>query len=91
MVKVAATELRNASTETLNRVQYRGERVIVERRGKAVAAIVPVEDVALLEALEDRIDLATARKALKEPGSKSLEDVRAARTRSQKNQRSRGP
>jgi prevent-host-death family protein len=78
MVKVAATELRNASTETLNRVQYRGERVIVERHGKAVAAIVPVDDLALLEALEDRIDLAAARKALKEPGSKSLEDVRAA-------------
>ena len=46
---------------------------------KAVlAAIVTVDDLELLEALEDRIDLAAARKALKAPGSQSLKDVRAA-------------
>ena len=78
MVKVATTELRNASTETLSRVQYQGERVIVERHGKAVAAIVSVDDLRLLEALEDRIDLTAARKALKESGSKSLREIRAA-------------
>ena len=78
MTKVATTELRNASAETLNRVQYQGERVLVERHGKAVAAIVSVRDLEILEALEDRLDLDAARKALKEPGSKSLKDVRAA-------------
>ena len=36
------------------------------RRGKAVAAIVSLEDVELLEALEDRIDLENARAALTE-------------------------
>ena len=41
------------------------ERVILARRGKAVAAIVSLEDVELLEALEDKIDgLENARAAL---------------------------
>jgi hypothetical protein len=36
--------------------------------GKSIAAIVSVEDLELLQALEDRIDLAAARKALKSRG-----------------------
>jgi prevent-host-death family protein len=59
----------------LNRVRYQGERVVVERRGKGVAALVPVEDLELLQALEDRIDLAAARKALREPGRIPWEKV----------------
>jgi mRNA interferase RelE/StbE len=60
----------------LNRVRYQGERVVVERRGKGVAALVPVEDLELLQALEDRIDLAAARKALREPGRIPWEKVK---------------
>jgi prevent-host-death family protein len=77
MTTVATTELRNAANETLNRVRYQGERVVVQRHGKPVAAIISMEDLRVLEALEDRIDLAAARKALREPGSKSLKAVRA--------------
>ena len=40
-----------------------------QRRGKNVAALVPVDDLAILEALEDRLDLEAARQALKERGS----------------------
>jgi prevent-host-death family protein len=58
--------VRRELAETLNRVSYKGERVVVERRGKVVAAIVPVGDLELLEALEDRLDLEAARAALKE-------------------------
>ena len=47
-----------------NRAAYGKERVILARRGKAVAAIVSLEDVELLEALEDQIDLENARAAL---------------------------
>jgi hypothetical protein len=36
-----------------------------------------VEDLELLEALENRTDLAAARKALKEPGRRSWEKVKA--------------
>jgi PHD/YefM family antitoxin component YafN of YafNO toxin-antitoxin module len=50
----------------INRCAYRGERVALQRRGKTLAAIVPAEDLKLLEALEDRLDVEAARKALAE-------------------------
>jgi prevent-host-death family protein len=37
------------------------ERVVLTRGGKPVAAVVPVEDVAALEALEDELDAAELR------------------------------
>jgi len=52
-----------------NRVSLRGERVVVERRGKHLFALVPVEDVELLERLEEERDIRLARKAMKEKGA----------------------
>ena len=76
MTKRSVNDLRSDLAEILNRVAYEGERVVVERRGKGVAALVPVEDLELLLALEDRIDLAAARKALKVPGRIPWEKVK---------------
>ncbi len=78
MPKMAATALRSNVAETLNRVAYQGERIELERHGKAVAALVSIEDLELLEALENRIDLAAARRALKEPGRRNWNKVKAA-------------
>ena len=77
MSKMAATALRSNVADTLNRVAYQGERIELERHGKAVAALVSIEDLELLEALENRIDLAAARRALKEPGQRSWNKVKA--------------
>ena len=77
MSRMAATALRSHVAETLNRVAYQGERIELERHGKAVAALVSIEDLELLEALENRIDLAAARRALKEPGRRSWTKVKA--------------
>lgn len=66
MVRKPVSEARYDLAETLNRVRYKGERIVLHRRGKDVAALVPVEDLELLEELEDRIDLESAREALKE-------------------------
>ncbi len=63
---VSAAQVRERLAEVINRAAYGKERVILARRGKAVAAIVSLEDVELLEALEDRIDLENARAALTE-------------------------
>lgn len=52
----------------LNRVANRKERVIIRRRGKAVAVIVPIEDLALIEKMEDQREVEAARKALAEAG-----------------------
>ena len=65
--KLTASEARQNFSNILSRAEYRGERVIVHRGKKAVAAVVPIEDVELLERLEDEIDVAAARKALKDP------------------------
>ena len=77
MTKIAATAVRGAFADTINRVAYRGERIALERHGKTVAGLVSADDLALLEALEDRIDLAAARRALKEPGRRRWEQVKA--------------
>jgi len=66
MTRMPATEARNRFADIVNDVAFRGERVILQRHGKDIAAVVPIEDLALLEALEDKIDLDAARKALAE-------------------------
>ena len=76
MVRVTASALREKLGDTLNRVAYKGERIVLARRGRDVAALVPLEDLALLNELEDRIDLEAAREALEEPGSAPWEDVK---------------
>jgi prevent-host-death family protein len=63
-----ASKAREQFADIINRVSYRGERLVLERRGKRVAALVPVQDLDLLEALEDRLDVAAARAALAEKG-----------------------
>lgn len=71
------TEAREDFAEILNRVAYRKERLIISRRGKRLAAIVPMEDVELLEKLEERMDLESAAKALREPGAVSWRKIKA--------------
>ena len=78
MAHITASKVRKDFSDTVNRVAYGHERVVLQRRGKEIAAVVPIEDLKLLEALEDRIDLADARAALadvKKKGAKSLQAV----------------
>ena len=70
MVKVEATAARNGFSDLINQVRYGAGRVLIERRGKDVAALIPVEDLRLLELLEDTIDIEVARKALANPKNK---------------------
>jgi prevent-host-death family protein len=53
MTKVSTVELREQLGDLLNRVAYAGERVVILRRGKPVAAIVSMEDLQRLEALAE--------------------------------------
>lgn len=80
MARVAASDLRKGCAELLNRVTYQHERVIVQRHGRDIAALVPIEDLALLQAIEDRMDLEEARAALaeaQEKGTVAWEDLKA--------------
>ena len=70
MVRLNASDARNDFSDVLNRVAYQGERVVLHRRGKDVAVIISLEDLALLEKYEDAQDLRDAKAALKEAAKK---------------------
>jgi len=64
----SASQTRAAFAEAVNRVVDGGGRTVIRRRGKGVAAVVPMQDLETLEALENRLDLEEARKIMKNPG-----------------------
>ena len=66
MTTLNITEIRDHLSEAISRVAYKGERILVRRSGKDVVAIVSVEDLAALEAMEDEHDIQAARAALAE-------------------------
>ena len=66
MKRLTASKVRETFSDTLNRVSYGKERIILQRRNKDIAALVPIEDILLLEELEEREDIADALEALEE-------------------------
>jgi len=63
-----ASEVPAGFAAAINRASFGGERTVIRRHGKAVAAVVSVEDLKTLEELEDRLDLEEARLIMKKPG-----------------------
>jgi prevent-host-death family protein len=79
MGQVNTVNARAQFSEIINRAAFDKERVTLTRRGKEIVAVVPIEDVKLLEALEDKIDLEEARAALaeaKKKGTVSWEKIK---------------
>jgi prevent-host-death family protein len=70
MTRLSVGELRRSLAEILNRSEYQGERIVIHRHGKDAAALIPIEDLRLLERLieetEDRLDIEAARTILAE-------------------------
>jgi prevent-host-death family protein len=77
MSKITAVDARQQFADIINRSTYAKERIVITRRGKDLVAVVPIEDLKLLEEIEDHVDLEAARKALKESGSIPWEKVKA--------------
>lgn len=73
---IGTTKARSDFAEIVNRVAYGRERIVLERRGKRIVALVPIEDLDLLEALEDQMDVEAARKALVEDEFIDYEEAR---------------
>lgn len=63
---VSVSEARETFADVVNRVAYRNERVLVTRRGKPIAAIIPMEQVEFLERAEDAYDIRMANEAIAE-------------------------
>ena len=74
MTRLNVSKAREEFPELVNRAAYGKERTIVSRRGKDMAAVIPMDDLRLLERLAreemDRLDLKNARAALKEAKKK---------------------
>lgn len=64
MGKVSTAEARKNLADLLNRVLYTNERVVVERHGKEVAAIVSMEELGTLDAVKALLADREVREAL---------------------------
>lgn len=62
-ITISAMNLRDQIGEILNRVLYAGDRYIIERRGKPVAAVISIEELQHLERLEAERDAEIFRMA----------------------------
>lgn len=75
--RVSASAARERLSDLLNEVSVRGDRVVLERHGKRVAAMISPDDLDLLQALEDRYDLEEMRRVLAESNERiPWEDVK---------------
>lgn len=75
METMSVVEARRNFSEVMARVAYKGERVVVERRGRPMMALVSVEDLRRLEELEQDVAPARARRVT------ALEQAEAVRAR----------
>jgi prevent-host-death family protein len=81
MTLLEATKAKDSFSDTLNRTAYAKERIVLTRHGKPLAALVPLEDLALLEQWEDETDVEAARAAMaeaEEKGTISWEEFKAS-------------
>jgi prevent-host-death family protein len=67
-IKISTADARKKFSNIVNRVAFGKESIILTRRGEELAALVGIDELKLLQELENRIDIADAVKALKEPG-----------------------
>lgn len=76
---INTVEAKEEFSELLSRVMHNKERIVLVRRGKEVAALIPIEDLALLQSSQDKIDLHEALEALKEArtaGTSTIEQLK---------------
>lgn len=79
MKQVTTAEARKHMAELLNRAAYGKERFVVTRHGKELVAIVPLEDITLLDRLRALLlkkDFEAAVTAIEQSGTKSWDEVR---------------
>ena len=71
---ISTGRLRQHLSDALNRAGYAKDRIVVERNGRPVAAIVSLDDLEALEALTDAADARAADEAKAEGGAVPLDE-----------------
>ena len=74
-----AIEAKEQFADLLTRVSHNKERIILTRRGREIAALIPMEDLKLLYESQDKHDVRDAIESLKEArivGTVNLEQLK---------------
>ncbi|MEE8584828.1 MAG: type II toxin-antitoxin system Phd/YefM family antitoxin [Acidobacteriota bacterium] len=58
--------------DLVRRIAETGERLVLRTNGEAAAAIISLNDLALLEELEDQLDVKEAERRLADPSEKPI-------------------
>ena len=66
MTHVTAKQLSEDATSVIERVATEGERIVVRKNRKPVAALVPIKEYEAFRRWEDRMDAEAFRRARKE-------------------------
>ena len=77
MVSLSITEFRKGIADFVNQVAFGHKRIVLERNGKLTCAIISIEDLELLEAIEDKVDLEAAREAIARDEFEDWDKVKA--------------
>lgn len=80
--EISARDLRERQADVLNQIAFKGAHFIITRHGKEAAALISLDEFHLLqkamEFIEDELDIADAKKAIKEVkrhGAKPLKQL----------------
>ncbi len=76
---ISTIDAKEEFSDLINRVSHYKERIVLTRRGKEIAAIVPIEDLAHIQQTQNKNDLDEAVEAFQEArtqGSTSLDDLK---------------
>jgi prevent-host-death family protein len=66
VTEVTVADARSGLAELLNRVAYGGERLVITRHGREIAALVPVDDLRLVDRLRRFVTRKDVARALEE-------------------------
>jgi PHD/YefM family antitoxin component YafN of YafNO toxin-antitoxin module len=64
---LSVTDLKKEFRQATGKVEHGQVRLVIERNNKAAFALIPIEDLELLQRVEDLIDAQAAEASMKDP------------------------
>jgi len=75
MTRIPVTRARRTLSDVVSHVAFGGERVVLSRNGRDLAAIVPMDLYRRMEQEEDRLDVAEMHRAAREAAARGEKPV----------------